>query len=268
MKIFQNVMKHASKDIETPDFTVPKTVQRVRVEKGSNPAKLASEYTPGNLVITEYAVKGNAPSAVSEKYKQLAGPSGLSASYDEVTNEIALSWQYSGDKTDTQFNVTVSLNGGAEQTLTTTAETGLKMANPEPGGTYSFKVVAVRGNQQSNAAPHQSKSQKRFLKNPKNQIKRLKIKMEIIMGLIMEMKPPILGMVIIMGLEMVMIKMFQRLQKETVIQIKIPMSLQKKLYQTQFLQNPILDSLQKNSEKGVVSLMLRRLFHYDLLLPK
>ena len=25
------------------------------------------------------------------------------------------------------------------------------MANPEPGGTYSFKVVAVRGNQQSNA---------------------------------------------------------------------------------------------------------------------
>ena len=55
-------------------------------------------------------------------------------------------------RTDTQFNVTVSLNGGAEQTLTTTAETGLKMANPEPGGTYTFKVVAVRGNQQSNAA--------------------------------------------------------------------------------------------------------------------
>ena len=152
MKIFKNVMKHVSKDIETPDFTVPKTVQRVRVEKGSNPAKLASEYTPENLVITEYAVKGNAPSAVSEKYKKLAGPSGLSASYDEATNEIALSWQYSGDRTDTQFNVTVSLNGGAEQALTTTAETGLRMANPEPGGTYSFKVVAVRGNQQSNAA--------------------------------------------------------------------------------------------------------------------
>ena len=33
MKIFQNVMKHVSKDIETPDFTVPKTVQKVRVEK-------------------------------------------------------------------------------------------------------------------------------------------------------------------------------------------------------------------------------------------
>ena len=151
MKIFQNVMKHVSKGIETPDFTVPKTVQRVRVEKGSNPAKLASEYTPENLVITEYAVKGNAPSAVSEKYKQMAGPSGLSASYDEVTNEIALSWQYSGDKTGTQFNVTVSLNGGAEQALTTITETGFKMANPQPGGTYSFKVVAVRGNQQSNA---------------------------------------------------------------------------------------------------------------------
>ena len=152
MKIFKNVMKHVSKDIETPDFTVPNTVQRVRVEKGSNPAKLASEYTPENLVITEYAVKGNAPSAVSEKYKKLAGPSGLSASYDEATNEIALSWKYGGDTTDTQFKVTVSMNGGAEQALTTTAEMGLKMANPEPGGTYNFKVVAVRGTQQSDAA--------------------------------------------------------------------------------------------------------------------
>ena len=51
MKIFKNVMKHVSKDIETPDFTVPKTVQSVRVEKGSNPAKLAGKYTPGDLVI-------------------------------------------------------------------------------------------------------------------------------------------------------------------------------------------------------------------------
>ena len=100
MKIFKNLMEHVSEDIETPDFTVPKTVQSVRVEKGSNPAKLASEYTPEDLVIKEYAVKGNAPSAVSEKYKKLAGPSnpsGLSAAYDEATNEIALSWQYSGD---------------------------------------------------------------------------------------------------------------------------------------------------------------------------
>ena len=151
MKIFKNVMQYVSEDVETPDFTVPKSVQRVSVEKGSIPAKLASEFTPGNMVITEYAVRGNAPSAVSEKFKKLAGPSGLSASYNVATNEIALSWQYGGGA-DASFNVTVALNGGAEQTLTTTTEMGVTMANPEPGGTYTFKVVAIQGNQQSNAA--------------------------------------------------------------------------------------------------------------------
>ncbi len=151
MKIFKNVMQYVSKDVGTPDFTVPKSVQRVSVEKGSIPAKLASEFTPGNMVITEYAVRGNAPSAVSEKFKKLAGLSGLSASYNVATNEIALSWQYSGGA-DASFNVTVALNGGAEQTLTTTTEMGVTMANPEPGGTYTFKVVAIQGNQQSNAA--------------------------------------------------------------------------------------------------------------------
>ena len=40
---------------------------------------------------------------------------------------------------------------GQNKLLSTTSETGLKMANPEPGGTYSFKVVAVRGTQQSDA---------------------------------------------------------------------------------------------------------------------
>ena len=30
-----------------------------------------------------------------------SNPSGLSAAYDEATNEIALSWQYGGEATDT-----------------------------------------------------------------------------------------------------------------------------------------------------------------------
>jgi len=150
MEIFSKLMKHVSQDTNTADFTVPKTVQKVRVEKGSRPAKLASDYTPDSLVIYEYAVKGNAPSAVSTKYKKLAGPSGVSAVYNPETNEIVLSW--SGGEGDTQFKVSVSLNGGAEQALSTTTETGLRMSNPEPGGTYTFKVIAVKNDQQSNPA--------------------------------------------------------------------------------------------------------------------
>ncbi len=38
-KLFKNLMAHVSKGIETPDFTVPKTVQKVAIEKGINSRK-------------------------------------------------------------------------------------------------------------------------------------------------------------------------------------------------------------------------------------
>ncbi|WP_071395557.1 transglycosylase domain-containing protein [Bacillus tuaregi] len=151
MEIFSKLMKYVSEDKKTADFTVPKSVQKVRVEKGSRPAKLASEYTPDSQVIYEYAVKGNAPSTVSNKFKKLTGPSDLSAVYDSETNEIVLSWSH-GEDEDTQYQVSVSLNGGAEQALSTTSESGLRMSNPQSGGTYTFKVIAVRDEQTSNPA--------------------------------------------------------------------------------------------------------------------
>lgn len=151
MKIFKNLMQYVSKDVDTVDFTVPKTVTKVKVEKGSNPAKLAGPYTPEDMIIYEWAVKGNAPSAVSEKYTKPQGPSGLSAIYDESTNEISLSWQFNEEAEGTQFLVTVSKDGGAEQTLTTTAQTGLRIPVTGPGS-YTFKVVAITDGQNSNAA--------------------------------------------------------------------------------------------------------------------
>ncbi len=66
--IFKSIMAHVSKDIENPDFTVPESVERVRIEKGSMPPVLAGEFTPKSEVITEYAVKGHAPKTVSNKY--------------------------------------------------------------------------------------------------------------------------------------------------------------------------------------------------------
>ena len=146
-QIFKNLMEYVSEDKETADFTMPKTVQRVTIERGTN--KLASNYTPNNQMSYEYAVKGNAPSTVSEKFKEQAKTSlsGLSASYDQSANQIVLSWQYGPNADNAQFSVSYSLNGGSEQSLGTTAESGIRMANPEPGGTYTFKVTAVNGNQ-------------------------------------------------------------------------------------------------------------------------
>ena len=126
MKIFQNVMKHVSKDIETPDFTVPKTVQRVRVEKGSNPAKLAGKYTPEDLVIYEYAVKGNAPSSVSEKYTKPVEPVKIpEVPIDELdkTEEDKQNENNNGDGTTNPENG----NG------TTNPENGNGAANPGNG---------------------------------------------------------------------------------------------------------------------------------------
>ena len=47
-------------------FQYQTSVQRVRIEKGSMPPVLASEFTPESEVITEYAVKGHAPKRVSK----------------------------------------------------------------------------------------------------------------------------------------------------------------------------------------------------------
>lgn len=147
MRIFKSVMQHVSKDIKTPDFTVPDSVTRVKVEKGTN--KLAGPYTPEHLISYEWAVKGNAPSAVSERFTEMQGLSGLSAVYDASTKEIRLSWQYYNEEAENvQFLVMVAKDGGAEQTLTTTTEKGLRMPVYEPGS-YTFKVIALIGGERS-----------------------------------------------------------------------------------------------------------------------
>ncbi|WP_428908901.1 transglycosylase domain-containing protein [Niallia sp. Krafla_26] len=145
-QIFKKLMTHVSEGKETADFTMPNSVQRVKVEKGS--AKLASDYTPNNYVSYEYAVKGNVPNEVSEKFKKLEAPSGLSANYDPATNEISLAWQHSGDG---PFNISMSINGGAEQALPSTSEKGYRVANPQPGASYSFKVSASRDGRHSDS---------------------------------------------------------------------------------------------------------------------
>lgn len=151
--LFKNLMTYVSKDVDTPDFTVPKSVERVKVEKGTMPAKLASEYTPKDEILYEWAVKGNVPKETSKKFEKLETPSKLEAKYDETKNEIILSWEFNQEnKEDIQFEVTASLDEGPEQPLTTTAETGLKIANAVPGGIYSFKVTAIRGEQRSDSA--------------------------------------------------------------------------------------------------------------------
>src|SRR5699024_11476904 len=64
--LFKNTMTELSKNKETKDFVKPSSVVEVEVEKGSNPARLPSAYTPSSNIITELFVKGHEPSKTSE----------------------------------------------------------------------------------------------------------------------------------------------------------------------------------------------------------
>lgn len=148
MEIFKNLMAHISKDVETSDFTVPDSVQKVRIEKGSKPPALASEFTPDSEVITEYAIKGHAPKTVSEKYHKLAAPSNTQAQYDIAKNEITLTWDYNNpEDTGVQFEVTIS--DGAGQKQSTVAEKLVTFKNPNPGSKYTITIVAISGDKRS-----------------------------------------------------------------------------------------------------------------------
>lgn len=68
------IMKYIPKTTKT--WSMPSSVVAVTVEKETWPAKLASEYTPNDMKVTEYFKKGTQPTEISERY----------AKFDKVTN--------------------------------------------------------------------------------------------------------------------------------------------------------------------------------------
>jgi penicillin-binding protein 1A len=153
--LFRNIMGYVSEKVNTADFEVPKTVQSVRIEKDTNPPMLASDFTPKDQVLNEWAVKGHAPSDKSTKYETMVMPEGLSAQYDDSKNEIKLTWNYPIQGTKdlpVEFEISAALDEGAEQLLQTTRSKGLIVTKAVPGGIYTFKVIAIRGEIRSEPA--------------------------------------------------------------------------------------------------------------------
>ena len=79
------VFKHNGKD-----FTRPKSVVSVTVEKGSDPAKLPSPNTPDDQKITELFKKGTEPTEVSTKYLSVSAPTNLSVT--DNGSYVTLNW--------------------------------------------------------------------------------------------------------------------------------------------------------------------------------
>ncbi|MEH7108579.1 PBP1A family penicillin-binding protein [Bacillus sp. JJ1764] len=147
--IFKNLMTYVSRDVTTPDFTMPSSVVKVKIERGTMPPVLASSYTPDSMVTTEYAVKGHIPKTVSEKYKNIDSPTNANAKYDETNQQINLTWSYNSSGSNPKFEVTYS-DGKNTKKVTVSDKSLTIPANP--GTKYSFSIVAIVDGRTSNAA--------------------------------------------------------------------------------------------------------------------
>lgn len=150
-ELYKNLMAHVSEGIETPDFQMPKSVVRAEVEKGSNPAKKPSKYTPDSHIVRELFVVGTEPKEVSTNYDKLEAPS-VNGEYKEAENQIQFSWEHPElDEKELKFDVTIKMSNGKNEALGQVNELSYTLQNVEPEITYTIEVVAVSGNQKSSA---------------------------------------------------------------------------------------------------------------------
>ncbi|MFC5463313.1 transglycosylase domain-containing protein [Lederbergia graminis] len=151
MDLYKNLMSYISKDIETPDFKMPKSVVEVAVEKGTNPAKKPSKYTPKSNIVYELFVNGTQPTEESTIFDKLEAPS-VSGEYNESNYQVSFTWNHpEQEEKELQFEVTLKTSDGGEQSLGTTTDTTLTIEHAEPGISYTLDVKAISKTQTSSS---------------------------------------------------------------------------------------------------------------------
>ena len=86
--IFQTVARGIFK--QGSNWTKPDGVVEAEIEFGTWPAKLASEYTPSDLKVTELFKKGTEPTEVSDRYSKLDSVTNLKGTVSG--NQLTLTW--------------------------------------------------------------------------------------------------------------------------------------------------------------------------------
>ncbi len=89
--VMSNIMQYIPKD--PIGWKAPSTVVASQVEMGTWPAKLPSEYTPSDLIRTEYFKRGTQPTEVSERFAKLNDISNINTSKLDK-NTIKITWDY------------------------------------------------------------------------------------------------------------------------------------------------------------------------------
>ncbi|QXE00245.1 penicillin-binding protein 1A [Terribacillus sp. DMT04] len=143
--LFKRIMTEVHEGKNTGEFQKPSSVVEAKVEKGSRPAASPSSATPSSSILTELFLKGHLPGTTSERYveEEIDPVTGLSASYDEASNSINVSWNYDGDA---EFSMSAEPNGSQ-----TTTDTSAVIENVEAGQTYNISVTASVDGEESEA---------------------------------------------------------------------------------------------------------------------
>src|SRR5699024_9638433 len=117
----------------------------LEVEKGSNPAKLPSDFTPKDKIVKELFVKGNEPKEVSEEFDQLDPVKNLNITYDESTNSLDVTWDYDVDpENEVEFEISASVDDQSMKVLATTSDQELTISEVEEGAEYTIQVIVIR----------------------------------------------------------------------------------------------------------------------------
>ena len=88
--VMRSIMKYIPKT--TKKFEMPDSVVTSQVEMETWPAQLPSDYTPSDLILTEYFVKGTQPTEVSKRFDKLNDVSNLTSTVNGRT--VTLNWDY------------------------------------------------------------------------------------------------------------------------------------------------------------------------------
>lgn len=75
-------------------FNIPSSVVKSKVEMGTWPAQLPSDYTPSAFITEEWFVKGTEPTEVSERFAKLDDVKSLEAKYSKTNNTVKLTWTH------------------------------------------------------------------------------------------------------------------------------------------------------------------------------
>ncbi|MFO8069577.1 MAG: transglycosylase domain-containing protein [Alkalibacterium sp.] len=139
--IYREIMQYVSEGVDNSDWQMPSSVTEVTVEDGTDPAKLPGPNTPESAQVTELFVKGTEPTETSLNYgEKLDAPSGLSADYDEESDELSITWDdYALQNADEDVTYNLSIDGET----TTLSDTEYSMTEPPEGNlTVTLSVSA------------------------------------------------------------------------------------------------------------------------------